>query len=53
MKEMISQDTAELLKSAFDEKDKKRVQKMLRERCQEIIDGKAPSIIQKIVTKMK
>jgi len=26
---------------------------MLKERCQEIIEGKAPSIIQKIVTKMK
>ena len=53
IEEKTQQDTASLLKSAFDEKDKKRVQKLLKERCQEIIDGKAPSIIQKIVTKMK
>ena len=26
---------------------------MLKERCQDIIDGKAPSIINKIVTRMK
>jgi hypothetical protein len=33
IEEKTQQDTAELLKSAFDEKDKKRVQKMLKERC--------------------